>query len=335
MTSGRPVLRLTASLLFLAVISASAAGQANPFLSSDNEQSLRVAPSPGVSEVSGANWYRRLIDLQRRIQNGLSDIIATQRDEPRFSGLLLLLAGAFAYGFLHALGPGHRKVVLSSYFLGEGGTVGAGVLTSFGIAFVHAGAAIALVFGLYALINGPVMTRFNAISIDIERTSYYLLIAIGVLLLIMDLVAHARPRNGGPESQKGRAAGVCRSFRSRSVPRRRCGAGLWHRKWRAGSGCAVGGGDVSRDGGVAFVAGGRHGAVSRGDPQIRNTVGECGASRRESGRYDPRADCRDARCVRDHRFRCVDAASIVARIGILSRSSHFAPLKSNVAAMER
>ena len=53
-------------------------------------------------------------------------------------------------------------------------------LTAFLIALVHAGSAIALIFGLYALVSGPIMGRFSDFTWDITRISYYILVAIGV-----------------------------------------------------------------------------------------------------------------------------------------------------------
>lgn len=204
MKSARAMSRNTVVLLLLVLVPAMVGAQANPFFTPSDETTQKTTVSTGVAD---SRWYDGLVETQRRIQDFLSRTISAQRESGNIGGLLLLMGAAFAYGFLHALGPGHRKVVLSSYFISDRSALGSGVLTAFSVAFIHAGAALALVFGLYGLVTGPVMSRFNDLSINIERISYFVLIAIGCLLLVSHLVSHIRRRAGRAEGPAVRTGG--------------------------------------------------------------------------------------------------------------------------------
>ena len=185
--------RFLAFAILLASAAAQLSPQANPFLSRPEDPAVSgdarvVSAVPGSGGFIETRAYRALVLMQRRIQESLSNVISTQRESPTASGLALLIGLSFGYGFVHALGPGHRKIVLTSYFMNEGGSVAAGTAAAYGIGLVHAGSAVLLIFGLFALISGPIMNTFTSVSLEIERISYWFLLLIGVLLLIIRLV---------------------------------------------------------------------------------------------------------------------------------------------------
>jgi hypothetical protein len=98
---------LTALLLFFP--SGPAAAQANPFF--DSPAPAHAAPSVSLPTPR----LQVLIDAQRTIREVLTD--AVERTAFGGAGVPVLLTLAFAYGLLHALGPGHRKIALAAYFL--------------------------------------------------------------------------------------------------------------------------------------------------------------------------------------------------------------------------
>ena len=65
-------------------------------------------------------------------------------------GALTLAALSFLYGILHAVGPGHGKTIISSYFVANEETVRRGVIISFIAAALQALTAGVLLFGLNA-----------------------------------------------------------------------------------------------------------------------------------------------------------------------------------------
>ena len=171
--------------------------QVNPLLTRSKDD------KPPTSTVS-RRWYRSIkiyqnvIALQKKIQERISELISAGSEDKKGGRIAGLIFGSFFYGFIHALGPGHRKVVLSYYIIGERSFYGTAALTAFLIALVHAGSAVILIFGLYALVSGPIMGKFTDFTLDITRVSYFLLAAIGLVLIGTNLIGQKKDRKTVP-----------------------------------------------------------------------------------------------------------------------------------------
>ena len=124
-----------------------------------------------------------LIDAQRTIREVLAD--AVNRSALGGRGVSSLLALAFAYGLLHALGPGHRKVALAAYFVARPAQPLQGVIAGASVAFLHAASAVAIIYGLYYLFRSTVTTAFSSVSSILELASYAAIILIGLILLAL------------------------------------------------------------------------------------------------------------------------------------------------------
>lgn len=118
-------------------------------------------------------------DLNRRMAAQLGDI----RDEGSVAAGVWLCLIAFAYGVLHAAGPGHGKLVVTSYFLTRRARLMRGVLLASAAAFTQALAAILLV-GVPVLLLG--LTRADAMGgvRYLELCSSLLMTGIGLLLVV-------------------------------------------------------------------------------------------------------------------------------------------------------
>lgn len=98
------------------------------------------------------------------------------------SAVWVLIGLSFLYGVFHAAGPGHGKVVISSYVLANEQTARRGMAISFLSAFLQGVVAVLLI--------GSAVFFFNLTSFAIteathwfERASYALITALGVYLL--------------------------------------------------------------------------------------------------------------------------------------------------------
>lgn len=189
--TGRCLIVLTAVLasVLLFFPSGRPSAQANPFFDSPT-------PAPAAPLVSVPTpRLRALIDAQRTIREVLAD--AVDRSGRGGRGVPALMALAFAYGLLHALGPGHRKVALAAYFLARPSQPLRGVVAGASVAFLHAAAALALIYGLYYLFQGTVTTAFASISSVLELASYAAIILIGLILLalaVREIIKERRSR---------------------------------------------------------------------------------------------------------------------------------------------
>lgn len=119
---------------------------------------------------------------QGKLNAHIADVAARLRRDGSPSAWLTLLAVSFAYGMLHAVGPGHGKLVAGAYLGSRRTRVAQAIgLASWGAA-VQAMSAIVLVFGAAWFAQaGMSNVLSNAASLDV--VSYLLLCAAGVFTL--------------------------------------------------------------------------------------------------------------------------------------------------------
>lgn len=89
---------------------------------------------------------------------------------------------SFAYGIFHAVGPGHGKVVVSSYLLADERDVRRGILIAFLSSFAQALTAI-LAVGALAIVLGLTHRAVADAVPLIERASFVLVTGLGAWLL--------------------------------------------------------------------------------------------------------------------------------------------------------
>lgn len=114
-------------------------------------------------------------DLNARIRADLRAV----RDEGGLKPALAIILLSFLYGVFHAVGPGHGKVVVGSYFLSRRARLLHGLAMSGSAALVQSVSAILLV-GLLALVlessSGEIMSRAG----QLEMFSYAAICALGL-----------------------------------------------------------------------------------------------------------------------------------------------------------
>ena len=139
------------------------------------------------TDIGGAGFLHTLIvwvnTTQRRLYSVLAAAVRHAKDTSSQWPLLILFGISFLYGVLHAIGPGHGKVVISSYLVASGSQIRKGLVISFASALVQAASAVTLV-GLLAL-----ALHFTRLEIDrkgqlLEEASYGLIILLGLWMLV-------------------------------------------------------------------------------------------------------------------------------------------------------
>jgi len=112
-------------------------------------------------------------DTQRRLAGAVR---ALKNDRAAVWTLLFL---SFLYGVLHAVGPGHGKVVIASYLAATRDRLRHGLALSFASSLVQAISAVALVGGLAVILQvSQMQTQANVRVLEIA--SYALMVAIGL-----------------------------------------------------------------------------------------------------------------------------------------------------------
>ncbi len=123
-----------------------------------------------------------IVSQQRAIQTSLTDSLRSLTADGGIAATWGLIVAAGLYGILHAAGPGHGKVVLTTYLVTHGARLGRGVGMAAAAAACQGLVALVLVYGLIYLAGW--LPRDTASAVDwTERASYALVTAIGAYLV--------------------------------------------------------------------------------------------------------------------------------------------------------
>lgn len=166
--------------LLLAAVLALLAGWWSPAQAAAAEAAVpvREAVEPGL--ISRA--FDAVIGFQREANRTIAQQMRAIRDGQTTAPLLLGLLLAFAYGVVHAAGPGHGKLVVTTYFLSRDARILRGLLMGVQIAVVHVLSAIVVVLFADFLLRrgfGGAPSEIPAVRI----VSYGAILVIGLAML--------------------------------------------------------------------------------------------------------------------------------------------------------
>lgn len=168
-------------IVTICVVLLAAVGALDVLISAAHAQNPFGAPRPtgGSAEASGGiiGW---LLAKQSEFYRQISATIRAAKADG--SAVWSLLAISFAYGIFHAAGPGHGKMVISSYLVANEETARRGIVLSFASALAQAVVAIAIVGVGALLLNATARTMCGAERV-IEIASYGLIAAFGARLV--------------------------------------------------------------------------------------------------------------------------------------------------------
>lgn len=157
---------------------------------SDSESAPAPSPDAGNEDdnlITLPDWLSDIIGQTVIIQTKLNrKITATLRDAKEGDSFwpgLVIIALSFGYGIFHAAGPGHGKMITTTYFLSRDAGWKQGVAMGSLIAAVQAVSAIVMVGGLTLILNlGPAAVTKNGLIM--EAVSYALIAGLGALMAL-------------------------------------------------------------------------------------------------------------------------------------------------------
>lgn len=143
------------------------------------------------TEMSNTNhfqtdgWWQTVImqinQCQAYIKEILTDFGNRIKKDLWGKSLFLFILFSFLYGIVHAVGPGHGKSIVTSYFIARPGNYRLGILMAFVLSITHAISGAIFVLVMKLILASPVL--FSQ-AIPVERISYALLTLIGIFMFI-------------------------------------------------------------------------------------------------------------------------------------------------------
>ncbi|WP_430476001.1 nickel/cobalt transporter [Thalassospira lucentensis] len=155
--------------------------------SAQTSPTSQTSPSADESLITLPDWLSDIVGQTVIIQTKLNrEITATLREAKNGDSFwpgLMIIALSFAYGVFHAAGPGHGKMVTTTYFLSRDAGWKQGVAMGSLIAAVQAVTAILLVGSLTLILNlGPAAITQNGLVM--EAVSYALIVVLGAVMCL-------------------------------------------------------------------------------------------------------------------------------------------------------
>jgi len=157
-------------------------------------------PEPGFT-MPKTGFLGWIAEQQRGFYQALTAALGELKTD--FNAFFVLGSLSFLYGIFHAAGPGHGKVVISSYVLANERQVRRGVFLSFAAAMVQAGVAVAFVLAAQLLLNMTSFAMSDAVN-WIGIASYGLVALLGLWLIGRKVFWGHSHRRGPDLAEKAR-----------------------------------------------------------------------------------------------------------------------------------
>jgi ABC-type nickel/cobalt efflux system permease component RcnA len=229
------ITRRAGVILFFCTLAAFAFAESpNPLTSSGGPTTIAAPASVGIAALA---------PLLRNMTDRLAELAGEIRDAKTPGPMLALAFVSLLYGIFHALGPGHGKTIISTFFLAKDAKLKHSLTAGFLMALVHAISAITIVFVLFFIVQRVFSVGFESASKIVQTVSFGLVALIGAFLLIQKLRggAHRHLFSFGPRESEDLRTGW-ETVKSK-------------RGWRAGLERASGDVTVKELGGIALASG--------------------------------------------------------------------------------
>lgn len=119
---------------------------------------------------------------QRAFHKSMTTSLSAFADGAGISTGFAIVSGSFLYGVFHAAGPGHGKVILSTYLLTQPEQVRKSVFMSVAAAFMQGVMAVLLVYGLFYVFG--LVARDSKVAVAwSERLAFLMVIGVGLILV--------------------------------------------------------------------------------------------------------------------------------------------------------
>ena len=163
-------------------------------------QTTAGAPEVEIVEEDGgtfATLTEYIIEFQRRANAEIATHMTAIERGDDLGAFFFGLAIAFAYGVIHAFGPGHGKFVIVSYFLGREVRVTRGVVMAIQVAIVHVIAAVIIVWLADVVLRAGFGIGLSEVP-GVRAASFLIIVGIGVYMLCqaVRMSTSAAPHDG-------------------------------------------------------------------------------------------------------------------------------------------
>ncbi|MEO0730565.1 MAG: hypothetical protein AAFY64_09305 [Pseudomonadota bacterium] len=143
------------------------------------------APDATYSVPADASWWEA---MSGQVQHNIAQLLGTARDTGGVGTYLTILVAAFGYGILHAVGPGHGKLILASYMTATRASAPLGISIALAAAALQAAIAIGVVL-VVAIGSQSAASLVPSLQGAVNALGLVLLAALGLTIVLRQLAA--------------------------------------------------------------------------------------------------------------------------------------------------
>jgi ABC-type nickel/cobalt efflux system permease component RcnA len=164
----------------------------NPFTAKPKSKAHHMTTHPGTK-----NPLLSMIALwQHRLNQKMADLVREAKVTNSVKPLAFLLAVAFAYGAIHAAGPGHGKGFAISYILSQRPRLLRGVLFGSFIALFHGLSGIMFVLIIHIILQKSITGTLEDVTRITQIISFSLITCLGLGILIKSIYKWIKSAKG-------------------------------------------------------------------------------------------------------------------------------------------
>ncbi len=131
-------------------------------------------------------WYgdifRYFTNLQQQFNSIISSHFRELENEMNLWAIFVILSISFIYGIIHALGPGHGKALVASYFLSNKKRYREAFKIGYLISAIHAVSALSITLIIYYVLETVLSRTFAQTSEYMMKFSGALIVLVGIYL---------------------------------------------------------------------------------------------------------------------------------------------------------
>ena len=168
----------------------------NPFRATavDGDGDDTFSASEQMKATAYQSWLMRIVLIQQTLKLKMTRLVSDVKKGDAFLPLMMLMSISFAYGSVHAAGPGHGKAVATSYILSRDPSFPKGLLFGSLIAFFHGFSGVVCVMALHFILQKGFNSALHQISDITQVVSYGLITLLGSIILVKHSRAYLHSR---------------------------------------------------------------------------------------------------------------------------------------------
>jgi nickel/cobalt exporter len=140
---------------------------------------------------------------QHRLNRKMADLVREAKATHSMKPLAFLLLVAFAYGMLHAAGPGHGKALAVSYILSQRPKLFRGMFFGTCIALFHGLSGILFVLIIHIVLQKSITGTLEDVTRITQIISFSLIACLGLGILIKSTYRWIKSAKGGQTAYNG------------------------------------------------------------------------------------------------------------------------------------